>query len=179
MGIIDRFMGAGAAAQSLSNAATGVAEVFRENATRRMELDEEAYRHAITQLSAEFSAPKRGFFDRFVNGLNRLPRPFLTLGTFGLFTYAMIEPIGFSQRMIGLQSVPEPLWWLLGAIVSFYFGAREAHYFRNGSFPRQIESAMLPATNLPPANMSASVPDTFKDNTALQDWWAAQSTALA
>ncbi|WP_422385854.1 3TM-type holin [Paracoccus tegillarcae] len=30
-----------------------------------------------------------------------------------------------------LSLVPEPLWWLLGAIVSFYFGAREAHYFRN------------------------------------------------
>jgi hypothetical protein len=22
------------------------------------------------------------------------------------------------------------LWWLLGAIVAFYFGARETHYFR-------------------------------------------------
>ena len=27
--------------------------------------------------------------------------------------------------------MPEPLWWLLGAIVSFYFGARELHYFRS------------------------------------------------
>jgi hypothetical protein len=27
--------------------------------------------------------------------------------------------------------VPEPLWWLLGAIVSFYFGARELHYLRS------------------------------------------------
>ena len=26
--------------------------------------------------------------------------------------------------MAGLALVPEPLWWLLGAIVSFYFGAR-------------------------------------------------------
>jgi hypothetical protein len=33
--------------------------------------------------------------------------------------------------MVGLNAVPEPLWWLLGAIVAFYFGARETHYFRN------------------------------------------------
>jgi hypothetical protein len=32
--------------------------------------------------------------------------------------------------MQGLQLVPEPLWWLLGAIVSFYFGARELHHQR-------------------------------------------------
>jgi len=33
--------------------------------------------------------------------------------------------------MVGLNEVPEPLWWLLGAVVGFYFGAREAHYFRS------------------------------------------------
>jgi len=26
--------------------------------------------------------------------------------------------------MQGIALVPEPLWWLMGAIVSFYFGAR-------------------------------------------------------
>ncbi len=65
-----------------------------------------------------------------MNGLNRLPRPLLTMGTLALFVYAMAAPVGFSRRMEGLQLVPEPLWWLLGAIVSFYFGARELHYQR-------------------------------------------------
>ena len=37
----------------------------------------------------------------------------------------------------GLALVPEPLWWLLGAIVSFYFGAREAHYIRQRNGPPQ------------------------------------------
>ena len=69
--------------------------------------------------------PATGRFDRFVNALNRLPRPLLALGTLGLFVYAMAEPAGFSVRMQGLALVPEPLWWLLGAIVSFYFGARD------------------------------------------------------
>ena len=44
--------------------------------------------------------------------------------------YAMTDPAGFSTRMQGLDTVPDPLWWLLGAIVSFYFGARELHYQR-------------------------------------------------
>ena len=36
----------------------------------------------------------------------------------------MVDPVWFASRMQGLALVPEPLWWLLGAIVSFYFGAR-------------------------------------------------------
>ena len=47
MGLMDRFLGASGAVTTMANAATGVAEVFRENATRRMELDEEAYARAI------------------------------------------------------------------------------------------------------------------------------------
>lgn len=66
-----------------------------------------------------------------INGLNRLPRPMLALGTLGLFIFAMVDPEAFGARMVGLDAVPEPLWWLLGAIVSFYFGARELHYFRD------------------------------------------------
>lgn len=89
-------------------------------------------RASLDQLAAEYNLPANGYFDRFVNVLNRLPRPTLALGTVGLFVHAMIDPIGFSYRMQGLAAVPDPLWWLLGAVVSFYFGARELHYSRRG-----------------------------------------------
>ena len=136
MGMIDRFIGGGAAVAAVTEAAGNVAEIFTPNSTRRMELDEEAYARAIGQHQAEFAAAPRGWFDGAMNGMNRLPRPLLTLGTIGLFIYAMVEPVGFSARMEGLALVPEPLWWLMGAIVSFYFGAREAHYFRSRVWPR-------------------------------------------
>lgn len=69
-------------------------------------------------------------FDRCINALNRLPRPVFALATPALFAYAMADPEGFSTRMRALALVPDPLWWLLGAVVTFYFGAREAHYRR-------------------------------------------------
>ncbi|MCB1376659.1 MAG: hypothetical protein KDJ78_21230, partial [Rhodobacteraceae bacterium] len=75
---MDRFLGAGATVTSVANAATGITEVFRENSTRRMELDEEAYARAMAQLSGEFAAAPRGWFDGLMNGLNRLPRPVMT-----------------------------------------------------------------------------------------------------
>lgn len=157
MGLIGRIIGGPAATSALASAATNVAEVFVPNATKRMELSHEAYVAALDEHGAEFRYVRVGFFDRFVNGLNRLPRPMLALGTLGLFVYAMIDPQGFAQRMVGLAYVPEPLWWLLGAIVSFYFGAREAHYFRSRS------ARALPVT----LGAAPSVPE---ENAALDEW---------
>ncbi|WP_199259320.1 holin family protein [Paracoccus binzhouensis] len=168
MGVMDRFLGAGAAAATVANAATGMAEVFRANATRRMELDEEAYARAITQHGAEFAAAPRGWFDGAMNGLNRLPRPLMTLGTLALFVYAMVEPEGFGLRMQNLNLVPEPLWWLLGAVISFYFGAREAHYFR--SRPVIARPGQAPVTP-----RAAEAVEPFADNPALRDWAEAEA----
>lgn len=176
MGLIDRVFGAAPAVTALGQAATGMAEVFTRNATRRMELDEEAYARAIEQLGQEFAVPRQGWFDAFVNGLNRLPRPLLALGTMALFVYAMVEPLGFGLRMDGLQRVPEPLWWLLGAIVGFYFGAREAHYFRHRVWPAPVteETTIVPGTAAAaPSRPAAPRPkDDFADNAALRDWLA-------
>lgn len=153
MGLISKVLGAPAATRALGEAATGVAEVFVPNATRKMEAAHEAYVAALGEFGAEFQSPGDGWFDSFVNGLNRLPRPLLALGTLGLFAYAMTDPEGFTRRMVGLNQVPEPLWWLLAAIVGFYFGAREAHYFRAGSAPRRaIAPVPVASTALRDAN---------------------------
>lgn len=133
MGLIDKVLGGPGAVSALGQAAMGVAEVFVPSATKRMELSAEAQMAALRQLGEEYQHPGLSWFDRLVNGLNRLPRPFLAFGTLGLFIYAMVDPVAFATRMVGLNAVPEPLWWLLGAIVAFYFGARETHYFRNRS----------------------------------------------
>lgn len=138
MGMIDRIIGMGPTVTAVGNAATGISEVFTQNQTRRMELDEEAYARAMSEHGAEFATPGATWWDSLMNGLNRLPRPLLTLGTIGLFVYAMIDPVSFSARMEGLALIPEPLWWLMGAIVSFYFGAREAYYFRNRVWPKAV-----------------------------------------
>ncbi|MDT8855838.1 holin family protein [Paracoccaceae bacterium Fryx2] len=155
MGMIGQMLGGGQAVTALGSAVRGVAEVFTPNATRGMELSAEAQAQALKQLGLEFALPSQSWFDRLVNGLNRLPRPLLAFGTLGLFGYAMVDPPGFANRMVGLNHVPEPLWWLLGAVVSFYFGAREAHYFRT-----------RPVIAPPPA--AETPPETA--NPALEDW---------
>ncbi|MBF9033581.1 methionine synthase I [Rhodobacterales bacterium HKCCE2091] len=132
MGLIERVIGGSDATRSLGESVGGVAEVFTPNATRRMELSAEIRKAAMAALASEYEYERAGPFDRVVNALNRLPRPLLAFGTLGLFVFAMVDPAAFTRRMAGLEHVPEPLWWLLGAIVSFYFGARELNYWREG-----------------------------------------------
>lgn len=138
MGLIDRlfsvvFGGGG-------NVIAQTAEVFRENSENAAVRDAAHKQQALQQYAAEFLVERRGWFDRFMDGLNRLPRPFLAFGTIGLFVVAMVDPIWFASRMQGIALVPDPLWWLMGAIVSFYFGAR--HQAHSQDFQRAIAQTM-------------------------------------
>ncbi|WP_209425136.1 holin family protein [Pararhodobacter sp. SW119] len=157
-GLRTLFGGGAAGAVALGQTVGSVAEVFRANATRQMELGHDAYMSAHASHTAEFTHARQGWFDGFVNGLNRLPRPLLALGTLGLFVYAMADPEGFARRMRGLAEVPEPLWWLLGAVVAFYFGAREAHHLRSH------KPVIVPSPSAAPE----AAPTTA--NPALDDW---------
>ena len=127
MGLIAALTGIGGALRG----AEGLAEVFVGNKTKENAAQHAEYLAALAQLAQEFEHPRESWFDATISGLNRLPRPALAIGTLGLFVYAMADPIGFADRMQGLDLVPDQLWWLLGAIVSFYFGAREMHYLRS------------------------------------------------
>ena len=160
------------------------AEVFVENKTRRAEMEHAEHVASLEQLGAEFAVVRNGWFDRLIDGVNRLPRPCLALGTLGLFVYAMADPVSFGVRMQGLALVPEPLWWLLGAIVSFYFGARELHHFRGptgGVAPGAVEAVLdrmrairghaperVDAPETAPAVAPSSV--AVDDNAAVVDW---------
>ena len=188
MGIIDSLIGGSGAVAQLGRAAQGVSEVFVPNATAGQALSHAAHRAALDQLGAEFALPRRGRFDRFVDGLNRLPRPMLALGTLGLFVSAMTNPVWFAQRMQGVALVPEPLWWLMGAIVSFYFGARhqaKTHDLhkslavtlaRAPEVIRQIDTLERePSDDVPLVLEADHATETrFADNAALEDWRASR-----
>ncbi|MEY8837798.1 holin family protein [Cribrihabitans sp. XS_ASV171] len=123
-----------------SNIVKETAEVFRENAEAGATREVELRARALAQLGDEFALQRKGRFDRFVDALNRLPRPALALGTLGLFVAAMVNPLWFAERMQGIALVPEPLWWLLGVIVSFYFGAR--HQAKTQDLQRQMAGTL-------------------------------------
>ena len=81
------------------------AQVFRENAEGAGVREAAIRQQAMPQYAAEFTVPRQGWFDRLMDGLNRLPRPFLAFGTIGLFIVAMVDPVWFSIRMQGIAMV--------------------------------------------------------------------------
>lgn len=153
-------------------------EVFRPNAEATAARAAARQAAALAQFASEFGHPRRGWFDRFIDGLNRLPRPMMALGTLGLFVTAMTDPVWFAQRMQGIALVPEPLWWLMGAIVSFYFGARhqaKTHEFQKGlaatmarvpDAVRNIEAL----AGIGAEDVADELPTEASDNAALAEW---------
>lgn len=138
MGLMERMFGL--VFGGSGNVIRDTAHVFRENAENGAVRQARIQGQAMQQYGREFEVPRQGGFDRFMDGVNRVPRPALALGTMGLFVAAMVDPLWFAQRMQGIALVPEPLWWLLGVIVSFYFGAR--HQVKSQQFQRDIASSM-------------------------------------
>ncbi|MCI2392900.1 holin family protein [Aliiroseovarius sediminis] len=167
------------------------AEVFRENSEAASVRDADLQMAALDAFRAEFAAGRDGRFNRFMDGLNRVPRPALALSTLGLFGAAMVSPEWFAARMQGIALVPEPLWWLMGVVVSFYFGAR--HQIKGQEFQRTLATHLgrerdrtwaratgpKPPSVFRPARAAATVRaarparqraiDT-SDNAALRDW---------
>ncbi len=185
MGLIGSILGASGAVRQVGEAVGGVAEVFVGNQAKRDDIASQQYLAAVGELGAEFANKGSSRFDGFVDGLNRLPRPLLALGTLGLFVYAMAAPAGFSTRMQGLALVPEPLWWLLGAVVSFYFGARELHHQRTraaaAALPRLAAGLVAGRSGggIAPQPIAAPVPQPAaaadpEYNPALEEWRSLQ-----
>jgi Holin of 3TMs, for gene-transfer release len=155
----------------LGQAVGTVAEVFVDNRTKQSQLAHEGRVATLGQLEAEFARSRGNWFDQFVDGLNRMPRPILAFSAIGLFAYAMLDPLGFGARMQGLALVPDPLWWLLGAIVSFYFGARELHYLRGAKSeiaPETVARVVRNVETLEGSGEDRAVP--AATNPALSEW---------
>ncbi len=144
MGLIDGLFGI--LFGGSTNVVKETAEVFRENAEGSARREAEISRAALAQFAAEFGIQRRTWFDSLMDGANRIPRPALAMGTLALFIAAMYDPVWFAERMQGISLVPEPLWWLLGAIVSFYFGARQQA--KSQDFQRSLATSVLRATQV-------------------------------
>ena len=167
-----------------ARAVTNVIETFRPNAERGAQRDFDIRTAAMAQFAAEFLQPPAGPFDRFVNALNRLPRPVMALGGIGFFVFAAIDPVGFAARMAALELVPVHLWILLTAIFTFYFGGRETEKFREARKsmdPSRVAAVMDQIQQIEAVRPeSTTAPDNADDtsasggNAAIAAWEAAR-----
>lgn len=178
MGLIQRIFGISDAAQGVGSAVETVAEVFMVNKTKAELATRAQAMASLGQFGMEFTTSAGGRFNIFINGLNRLPRPVMALGTVGLFVFAMANPENFAIRMQGLAFVPDPLWWLLGAVVSFYFGARELHYARDRRLPSGFSAAPMAANSQSRPTVTRASNASYPENAALAEWLSLNNQAV-
>ena len=112
--------------------AKDLVEVFKPNAENeaarghleRMEITRQDLA-SLEQFASEFKSKRTSTaWDSFVDGLNRLPRPLITLGILGLFVLAPADPLRFLEIARAYQIMPDGFWALLSIIIAFYFGGR-------------------------------------------------------
>ena len=82
----------------------------------------------LAQFQAYTTSEKGSFFERFVGGLNALPRPIIALGTIALIGYIIISP---AQSGVILTAKIEILnsfntFWqsIIAGVFALYFGGR-------------------------------------------------------
>lgn len=106
------------------NRLTEVIEVLRPNAEAASARGAEFDTAVLAQFAAEFAQPRKGWFDRFVDALNRLPRPLLTLGAVVVLMLPVYDPILATEVFTAWAIIPAALWTLIAIIVTFFFGGR-------------------------------------------------------
>ena len=136
---------------------------------------QDAHGQSIGELADKYVDRPTPGFRSFLDSLNNLPGPVVVVSTSAMVGFAVLDPTGFAARMNGLNEVPEPLWWVMGGLVSFYFGAREMRFARGRAVVEAMAASVAPAS-LPggePAPVAGGATgDAFADNAALRDWAA-------
>jgi len=109
-----------------------VAEVFTENKENKGQRSHEERMAdigrdlaSLHQFSAEFhQRQNRTWWDSLVDGLNRLPRPLITVAILSFFVLAPLNPQKFLEIAKAYELMPPGYWALLSVIIGFYFGGR-------------------------------------------------------
>lgn len=128
--------------------------IFGDKAASNRQLHNEQMA-VYNQFAQEFGHSKN-WWDSLIDGLNRLPRPLFTFGTIGLFAWCGSDPESFTVFAIALQAMPEPGWWLLGIVVTFWFG---------GKIPKDLAKFSVGASTLEVAKQVKKARKSFATST--------------
>jgi Holin of 3TMs, for gene-transfer release len=169
-------------------------EVFKPNAEQGAERDH-VERMALSQqdlaslqqFAAEFhERAGQTWWDSLIDGLNRLPRPLITIGILALFVLAPVAPVRFLEIAQAYQMMPDGFWALLSVIIAFYFGGRmqlkgQDMAVKGGALAvareilalRRTERQLDQPASQPPAVAGAT--DTTGTNRVVEEWRRRQS----
>jgi hypothetical protein len=123
MSILGKVVAGGA--KEIIEAGGEVAEIFVANRTKREAIDADTRRATMEQFAAEFLArPPQTWWDSFVDGWNRVPRPLMATMVVGMMAWTVYDPLAATAAWMALETIPEGGWWFILTVTAFYFGGR-------------------------------------------------------
>ena len=115
----------GGGTSAIATGAERIGGIFAPNAEAESVREHESDMAALGQFATEFrSHMGQTKWDSFCDGLNRLPRPLITLSVMGLFILAPLDPTLFLMVAQAYAAMPDGFWALLSVVIAFYFGGR-------------------------------------------------------
>jgi len=99
------------------------AKIFVGDKSARDDHDAENYKIAHDSDRTHYGEG-RTLWDSLIDGINRIPRP---LGFFSICYYislSWLDPLQFSIINIGLSSIPDAMWIVIGTVLTFYYAGR-------------------------------------------------------
>ena len=114
----------------------------------------------LSAYAKEFQS-SHNWWDSFWNGINRMPRPLFVVTIFIYFNLSWANSELFDISNEGLSRVPKNMWWIMGAIISFYFGSR--HFQKMGEMKTRRDNPPQPAP-LPTEDLSREL------NPSIVEW---------
>lgn len=124
--------GIGGAAKGVGDAVTQVVRVRKGDEVQREAGRQASEEHVhdeqiavLSQFAAEVATRKTAtWWDAFVDGINRLPRPLFVLWVLSLFIWPWWDTRSFVAYMDAMSIVPETIWSIVLVLIGFYFGGR-------------------------------------------------------
>ncbi|WP_289150168.1 3TM-type holin [uncultured Salipiger sp.] len=147
------------------NVVAETAEVFRANAEASAGRAHALDSAALAQLSAEFAPRQRGWFDRLMDGVNRLPRPLMVLGLVWMLVETARNPEAMARVFGAWAVLPEAAWVVFGIVVTFYFGGRAQ--LKDQEFRRGLAQAAVAAAAGAAASGSGAEEDAAEETGAI------------
>ena len=118
-------------------------EIWKELTGKEMPVDPDEYDRMLDAIPAAIEKEvglyiKKHWWDRFIDGISRLPRPLFSFGLFILFFIGAVAPDVFNNIMISYSAAPSMFWVIAITIITSWFGGRIVQEF--GGFKKLLGS---------------------------------------
>jgi len=104
-------------------------KIYKDLTGEEMKVDPKVYERMLDAIPAAIDEEtglkiNKNWWDNFISGINRVPRPLFSFGLFIMFVIGVVAPETFNKIMVSWSAAPMMFWVVAMTIISAWFGGR-------------------------------------------------------